>query len=389
MLTPIYRAKRSSTLLQSLLQVVGTWLSRLLRPGKKHRLFIFASSFANGSDMRDAPDIARLFVGMDPVIILTAKDQRKSPVESSPNMDTTIWDISEKIKNPLMKSVYAGVIIQWINSTGTSVVVGEKDVFYYSLLPFLTGPSKTLDIIDDKRWLLVSQSYIPYIGTRVCSSERIMKEAIRFYQENKIDSSYEKRLRRIDHTVSVPHEPLFTGNEQLEAVFISKGLPDERVHLIAGAAQMLHKKGISVRISFIGDVQEQIQQSSFPFCSFYGAIGDKSKIQTILNESDVLLTTTTSDGLLKEIVEMMALGKVIVSIENNSIKDYVRDGVNGYLIKDYEKESNTIDDIHITLSILAADRQNLLKISTRNWIYSREKFREEIFQKKWSELIQD
>lgn len=339
--------------------------------------------------MTDVPDIARLFAAMNPVIILTGKDQRKKPVEPSPNIQTTIWDLSGKIRNPFMKSIYAGAIVRWINNTNSSVVIGGKDIFCYSLLPFLTRRTKTIDIIHDKMWLSVSQSYIPCIGKRICSSERIMKEAIRFYEENGIEPSYQKRLCHIDHTVPVPGEPLFTGNEQLEAVFISKGLPDERVHLIAGAAQMLHKKGISVRISFIGDVHEQIQQSSFPYCTFYGAIGDKNKIQTILNESDVLLTTTKSDALLRETVEMMAMGKVIVSVENNAIKDYVRDGVNGYLIKDYEKESNIIDDIHITLSILAADRPNLIKISNRNWIYSREKFSEEIFQKKWSEMIQD
>jgi len=369
-----------------LFKVAGKWLSASLRPKKKHRLFLFPSA-ANESDVTDIPDISRLFPDMDPVIILTDRDHRKRFGEPRGSAQTTIWDISEKIRNPIMKSVYAGVIVKWINDADTQVAIGEKSFFFYSLLPFLNGQNKTIDIIHDKRWLSISQSYISRVGKRVFSSERLMKEAKRLHGENGTDFSSGKRWRYIDHTTSSPGEPVFTGNEQLEVVFISKGVSDERTHLVAEAAKMLHKKGIAARISFIGDVKEVIDQSSYPYCTFYGNTDDGNKISRILRESDVLLLTSKSANYSKLVMDMMALGKVVVSIENDSVQDYIKDGVNGYLIKEYEKESNIIDDFHISLSILAADRANLIKMGNRGWKMARERLNENVFFEKWKEII--
>lgn len=370
-----------------LLTTIGKWFSGLFFKNRNHRLFLFSSPNDDNA-VTDVADIARLFEDMNPVIIQTGPYRPKGFDTSGESSPVEVFDLSKKMKNIFLRALYSGAISKWVNRSGHCVVIGEENQVFYDLLPFFAKSVKTIDLVHSEKWQVVSKHFFGKTTATIFSSEKMAKDAVRLYQGTKKDSGIEKKFVYVDHTLPAPAEPVFTGNEQLEVVFISKGIPDERVHLVASIAEILHKKGIAIRISIIGEVNEQIQQSSLPYCTFYGSVEDGKKVRTILHESDVLIVTTKTDALLRESLEIMAMGKVIIAIENNTIQSYVSDGVNGYLIKDYEKESNIVDDFHIALSVLAADREHLVKMGERNWQDARERFSEERFRKKWKAVIE-
>src|SRR5258705_7944004 len=103
-------------------------------------------------------------------------------------------------------------------------------------------------------WLNFSQSFIHYMDHRIFSTQKIKRDAENQYRDNKVPQKFFDRLLFIDNKVDIgPYQEV--SNPVLEVVYVGRGAPQKRVHLIAEIARQMQEKNRPVHFSFVGDVE--------------------------------------------------------------------------------------------------------------------------------------
>ena len=199
-------------------------------------------------------------------------------------------------------------------------------------------------------------------------------------------AEYYSRLFFIDNKVTIP-EHSQKINETLEVVFIGRGAPQKRVHIIAAIAKKMNEMKMKIHFSFVGDVDKIINPIEYPYCTFYGNIKERNKMEDIYNKSDVLLLTSAYEGLPIAVMEMMAHGKVVVSTAVDGIPDYITDGENGFLIKNDPDENKIIQKGILILNKLVHDRSLLEAVGTKSYLYAQQHFSGKTFCENYGKIL--
>lgn len=373
------------------LVLLGKVLSVFFRPSSKHKLFIFSSSADIGGSIMNNADLAGMFVKLKPVVIFSKIPKNNKFLPLFEKEGVTLWDIHKKIDYKwyhFINIFYRGVIAAWINKSTDAVVIGGESLYFHKVLPWIRKDVRRIELCHLDTWFNYSQQFLNDIDVRVFSTQKLLKDALAFYDKQGIDPSLKSRMVFIDNMVPDVATPVIKNHKELQVVFIGRGAPQKRAHLVAQIAKKIYNKDLPIHFSFAGDVSSVIETKDYPYCTFYGNVEDRNKLKQIQEESDVLLLTSAYEGLPMVVMEMMALGKAIVSTAINAIPDYIKDGVNGFLITNEQGEKMVVEDSIIALSMLMADHDLLFEIGMNNFKEAKKRFGKELFQKKWQEVIE-
>lgn len=384
------RKRKLETALARPLVLLGKLLSKWFRPNGTHQIFIFSPSGDIGGANLNNADIAKLFPHLHPIVIFSKQPKNNLFLHFYDDPNVVKWDLHKQIDTKwyhFINIFYRGVIARWINTTPGAVVVGGESLYFHKVLPWLNSATKKIELSHLDTWFNYTQQFVNDIDIRVFSTERLMKDAIAFYDNQKIESCLKSRLVFIDNMIPEIGEPIINDHRLLEVLFIGRGSPQKRVHLIAAIAEQSHYKKLPIHFSFVGDVSDVIEAVTLPYCTFYGNVKDRNRLQNIQKNADVLLLTSGFEGLPMAVMEMMAFGKVIVSTAVNAIPDYIKDGVNGFLIPDHIDPFKIVDDGVLALTMLAYDRELLKEMGIRNNKEAKERFGKEKFTGKWEKLV--
>jgi len=371
--------------------MVGKLLSPFLRPKSQHQLFIFApSADIGGANMNNA-DLANAFTHLHPIVIFSKKPKNNQFLHLYETPQVTIWDLHKKIDYKLFHFVnifYRGVIAQWINGTKDAIVIGGESLYFHKVFPWLNKNIRSIELTHQLTWFNYTQQFVKDIPIRVFSTRQMMEAAKDFYKNQGIDVALTNRMFYIDNMIDIPHHFHEVKNDKLEVVFIGRGSPEKRLHLIAQTAKYCFEQKMPVHFSFVGDVEKMINTKAFPYCKFFGAVKDRAELRQIQSNADVLILLSSFEGLPMAIIEMMALGKVIVSTSVNAIPDYIKDGENGFLIPNDRDERVIVANTAEALLKLANNRDLLTIMGKRNHAAAIETFGKEKFTESWKRLIE-
>jgi glycosyltransferase involved in cell wall biosynthesis len=97
----------------------------------------------------------------------------------------------------------------------------------------------------------------------------------------------------------------------LQVLYVGRGAPQKRVHLIAEIAKRMHQAGDRIRFSFAGDVENIIPGDLKSYVTLYGNVREEKELHEIYMNSDVLILTSAYEGLPIVMMDMMARGKLL------------------------------------------------------------------------------
>jgi len=321
---------------------LGKLAGRLFPLKTKHRIFLFFPSADIGGSVKVNIDITECIRDQHPLIIFSKKpnnNQFKSLFESQ---GVRIIDLHKYIDNKLYHFVnffFRGVLSAWINKQEHPVIFGGESLFFYKMLPHVKQKTKTIELCHLNTWIDFSQAFAKYIDVRIFSTPKIKRDVENQYRNNHLPRSFFDKLLFIDNKVDIPpYEEI--ANNILQVIYVGRGAPQKRVHLIAQIARKMHDTGSPVHFSFVGDVENIIPQDVRQYCTLYGNIKDEDRLHELYRTSDVLLLTSAYEGLPIVVMDMMARGKVVVSTAVDGIPDYISHEKNGLLID--EKDENKI-----------------------------------------------
>jgi glycosyltransferase involved in cell wall biosynthesis len=354
-----------------------------------HQLFIFSPSADIGGSIRVNADLCKCLADKSPLVIFSKKPKNNEFIHLFKIEGVRTIDLHRYVDNKLYHFInffFRGVISTWINKAQHPVIVGGESLFFYKVLPYIKKESRRIDICHLNTWFNYSQAFLNYLDARVFSTEKIKRDAANLYKRNNLPAKYFSRLHFIDNKIDIPTY-VKSKNEILSVVYIGRGAPQKRVHLIAAIAKKMFDAKIKIHFSFVGDVEKVVNPSDLPFATFYGNIQDKNKMEKIYQESDVLLLTSAYEGLPLVVMEMMAYGKVIVSTAVGGIPDYIQDGENGFLIENANDENRIVDSGVKVLSNLVGNESLLEKIGEANRKYAEGHFSEQAFCKNYRNVL--
>lgn len=370
--------------------LLGKVLSPLIyKPKSPHQVFIFCPSADIGGSIQVNIDLCDCLADKIPLVIFSKRPKNNQFLSLFTAKGISTIDLHKYIDYKWYHFVnffYRGVIASVINKVNNPVIIGGESLFFYKVLPHIKREAHCIDICHLDTWFNYTQAFIDDIDDRVFSTPALKRKMEELYDKNKVNKKYYPRLHFIDNKVSIPEWSPQT-NEITQVVFIGRGAPQKRIHLIASIAEKLYAMKEKVHFSFVGDVEKIINPQEYPYCTFYGNVKDKDKIQQIYKSSDILLLTSAYEGLPLVVMEMMAYGKVVVSTAVGGIPDYITHNENGFLIGDYNDETKIIEEAVTLLCNLNNNRQLLTEVSKKSRQYAEKHFSGKTFCENYRKVL--
>jgi glycosyltransferase involved in cell wall biosynthesis len=387
-----YRSVKQKLFIEQLLMAPFVWLGKLygsLFPLRtKHGAVLFFSNADIGGAPQVNIDITECIKHKNPLIIFSKFPRNNQFKDRFRIEGATIIDLHKKIDRKLYHFVnffYRGVLSAWIKQQQIPVVVGGECLFFYKVIPHLPAHVKRIEICHLDTWMHYTLGYIDDITTRVFSTEELKKKIELQYTENELPKHYFNQLLFLDNAIDIP-EFESVDNPVLQVYFIGRGAAQKRVHLIAAIATVIHEKKLPVQFNFVGDVNNVMNETNYPFCKFYGNVKDETVMKRIYREADVLLMTSLFEGLPVVIMQMMAHGKTVVSTAVNGIPDYIHHMENGLLIH-AQSENEIIAEGASYIERLLADPVLRKKLGERSREIAIEKFSRKVFCKEYTQIL--
>ena len=387
-----YTTAKRKLLLENILMSPFVFMGKIYgyfyRLNTTHNVFLF---FPNG-DIGGSPqvniDLTNCIKDKKPLVIFS-KIAGNNQFREKYNIDgVRVLDLHKWIDNKYLHFInffYRGVLATWINRQKNAVVFGGESMFFYKMIAHLKPSVHCVELCHLPTWLPYSIKFIDRINYRVFSTEKLKELVQAQYIENQLPDLYFKKLLFFDNAINIP---TFTvvKNPLLEVYFIGRGAAQKRVHLIAAIAKACYHKQLPVHFNFVGDVDKIINPADYPFCSFFGNVKEESRMREIYQRADVLLMTSSSEGLPLVVMQMMAHGKVVVSTAVNGIPDYIYHMENGLLITATE-EKEIIAEGCTYIETLLHDAPLRIRLGAQSREIAIKKFSRQSFCKNYRSIL--
>lgn len=196
-----------------------------------------------------------------------------------------------------------------------------------------------------------------------------------------VDKSNLKKDLNIDGKFVITYTGRFVQFKGFDLVYHSfvklvEEFPGEVVLLLIGGRDPIHTTGLS----------EQDESDLFKNKNIVN-IGYTSEVEKYLSITDVFLFPSKKEGLPVCIVEALAMGVPVVTLDERGNADVVRNDFNGYLVKSISKLSD-IDEIVEKLKYLDMNR-DVLDMLSSNCLKNRERYSRSFFVEEQLKLVND
>jgi glycosyltransferase involved in cell wall biosynthesis len=158
------------------------------------------------------------------------------------------------------------------------------------------------------------------------------------------------RIREVHNSINLREEFLIGTKFIVGMVATFSKFKDYNTYY--SAAQSLLKRRKDVTFLAIGnetDLEESINLVDPSFRQYFRFMGKRSNVESLVNEMDICVLSTFTEGISNSILEYMALGKPVIATAGGGTNEIVENNVTGYLIRPSEPDE-LADKIEILLN---------------------------------------
>ncbi len=293
-----------------------------------------------------------------------------------------------------------GVSKRWLIKKINSLCLSSKSVtilscnsrFFYELIPHLPSHVKLVDLIHafvhfnepgPEKWSL---PVVSRLDKRVVINNKTKNDFKHFYKLHGVNENLLSRIicipNFVEHKTFVPKNE----NDKLKILYVGRGTPEKRVHLIARVATLLAKKMIEVEFHFIGDVKNVIESKDLPFCILHGEITDEKTMEKLYSQSHILIVTSSREGFPMVIMEAMVQGVVPFSTNVGGISEHIKHESNGILIFPSD-EIEIVNQFVKTITYYSTHKNELMEMAENAYNYAVQNFNKESFFRDYLNIL--
>jgi glycosyltransferase involved in cell wall biosynthesis len=368
--------------------VLGKLAGSLFPLKPQRNIFLFFPSSDIGGSVKVNADITECIKDQKPVIIFSKKPNNNQFRDLFEIEGVRIIDLHKYIDYKIYHFVnffFRGVLAAWINKSDQPVIFGGESLFFYKMLPHVKKNAKKIELCHLNTWINYSLAFVKYIDLRIFSTPKIKRDVEGVYRRNHLPRSFFDKLVFIDNKVDIPSFEE-NANDILQVLYVGRGAPQKRVHLIAEIAKRMHQAGDRIHFSFAGDVENIIPGDLKSYVTLYGNVREEKELHNIYMNSDVLILTSAYEGLPIVVMDMMARGKIVISTAVDGIPDYITHKENGLLITETEEEKIIRQGIEL-LKLLINDRDLRGQIGVKSYQYAIKHFSGETFCQSYRKIL--
>ncbi len=329
--------------------IVGKLIGHIFPLKTKHSIFFILPNRDIGGSPQVNLDLLACCLDKNPIVIFTKKANNNLFAEHYATSGVKVLDISQWIDHKwlhFINFIFRGIISTWVHANKEATVFGGECIYFYKLVPHLKNNINKVELCHLPTWISYTKAFAPFINQRVTSTAYLKRQIEAEYHNTSVPAEYLKNLLFVENAIDIPQLKK-SNNERLEVFFIGRGAPQKRVHLIIEIAKKVKDSSLPIHFNFVGDVSDYANENDLPFCTFYGNVKDQDLMQEIYEKADLLLLTSKNEGLPVVVMQMMALGKVVIVTAIDALPDYITDKETGFLI--HSKEETEIVKEAVTI----------------------------------------
>jgi glycosyltransferase involved in cell wall biosynthesis len=375
------------------------WLGRM--KAKKnplpntYEIFFFFPFHHIGGAERVHANITQALKGKKALIIFTRKSQHEGFLNEFKASGHEIMDVSAYTDNKKKywdNLIYRGLFSAYINAQHkTPVVFNGHSNFAYKLSRWIRNDIPQIELIHSfSSFSYIRVPFLPFYRETVMISKNRIQDHLALYQRWGIPATYHNRIRYILNGIPLPekkHAREFSENP-LKLMYVGRATPEKRVHLCAAISSQLHKAGLPVVMSFVGNVSAALTDPD-QHDIFYGDVNDPAIIDDLYRtEADLLFITSSEEGFPMVVMEAMARGSVIIATAVGDLPVHIKHGENGFLFSSVSDENKIVAEGIDFVQRLLKDRDLCRRISRNNLQYAYENFGLATFEQVYRELFE-
>lgn len=357
----------------------------------KSNCFLFFPSADLGGSPKVNGDLVSLLIHEKPVVIFSKRPKNNGFANLFYKDGVHVIDLHKKIDNKyyhFINVIYRGIISSWINKADQPMILGGECMYFYKIIQHVKKETKIIEISHLANWLDFNQAYIPFIDKRIVSTPNLKRSMLEQYQRNLVPVKYVDRIEVIDNWVMLPDKVSIKKNGPLNILFVGRGAPQKRVHIIASIAKKMLMEETDISFTFVGDVGPFLSDGIINKVEFYNNISDPLELDKIYNNADILILTSAYEGLPIVIMDAMARGKVVMSTAVDGIPDYIDHLQTGLLIYELTNEAEIINEAIGLIQLIKHNPDLKFEIGKNARKFANEKFSHKNFADSYVKMFQ-
>lgn len=350
------------------------------------RVFFFPFYHVGGAEKVHASIVQAMKSGNN--LVLFTKKSDNSGFQDLFASHAHCQSIWEMCWYPGLKSFAAKRLAKAIEAKKELVIMSSNSVFFYQMLAHMNGGNHAIDLIHafvhpeepgPEKWSL---PVLEKISQRVFISEKAIDDARLQYKKLGIDESLLKRIVLIRNFVDLPasfHQK--TIGEKVKLIYVGRGTAEKRVHLAASIA-----KELNTTITMVGDVESAVPDDLKPYCIFKGILTNENSVYEEINQADMLLLTSSREGLPMVIMEAMACGVIPICTSVGDLPNVIQHEKTGILLP-VSGESQIISMAAQAVRKLQLNPEQTQTMQLQARELAKSLFGKSQFVEKWNELL--
>ena len=374
--------------------LLGKTISKwVLKADSFDTLFIFPFYHTGGAEKVHSL-IANTFRDKKALILFTRNSTDSRYLDTFKASGHQIIDISSYTDNKLFywnNLVLRGVVAGLVNrQTSSPIVFNGQSNFGYKLSPWINNSIKQIELIHafcSFSWIRIP--YIAFYSKTIMISHYAIEEHRQQFSKLGIPEKEFLKIKYITNGIQIPSglKKKERTSNSLKVLYVGRATAEKRVNLISKIAKQLATESTDIKLSMVGDVQNEIDPHLQPYIHFYGAINNEAALFNIYLEHDVLIMTSLHEGFPITIMEAMAAGCIILSTPVGDIPHHVKHGQNGFLFSSVEDESIIISESIKYLKQIQNDTALQYLMINNNQQYAQKEFELSIFEQRYQSLF--
>ncbi|MHA1230332.1 MAG: glycosyltransferase family 4 protein [Candidatus Helarchaeota archaeon] len=261
----------------------------------------------------------------------------------------------------ILPSGFSSIIIGKIMRKKVVITIHGSDINY-------CGEKRILKVFT--KFVLRKSDFI--IGV----SETISKKAENFVKnKRKIKTIYIGIVQQEKkHSIDLSQENKIP--KKIKIIFVGSLYPVKGIKYLMQIIKKLSKKHKNIIFQIIGDGVLMSELHTFinseslnDYCIIYGFLDNKKTLK-LINEADIAIQTSISEGLSIFIQEAIYYGKAVVASDVGGTSEIVIDNYNGFLVKpgDVDDYISKLEELINSPELLKKMKENSKKIASEKLI---------------------
>lgn len=357
-------------------------------------VFIFPFYHTGGAEKVHL-EIARAFKHQKCLILFTRKSIDDCFKQSFEEIGHEIVDISTYTDNKRTywnNLIWRGVVAAFISSQNNKTIIfnGQSN-FGYKLSRWIDSQYPQVELIhsfNSFSWIRIP--FIQFYSKTVMISHKAIEQHHMQYKKHQIPSIFFNKITYINNGIEIDNTfmPNKSFNKDLNVLYVGRATPEKRPLLFCNIAQTIQEHQLPIHFQMAGDISPYLKDECKKGIKFHGAVHDATRMNTIYDQADILMVTSSEEGFPLVIMEAMARGCIIVSTPVGDIPFHIKDGENGYLFSESINEQQILKESLLLLQNMNNDRSLLQRISDNNIKYAKRVFELSTFAESYNRMFE-